>query len=299
MTPKDTHHTLNKQQARAALIKAIKAEQIAEVSLLINDYRDVVNAKNAHHNTPLSEAISTGNLDLVKRMVALGADVTNVNHGGSGHVGIALYGGYQDIARYLTKEGAPVTFAEMAGCLCPGQLEAHITDNPDALNTPAISARKLTPLHMATLAGHLPGVEWLLTHGVTPDVTDRHGHTPLAATPECRLTAIRCRIASRLLDAGANPNGTAGHHGGTILDRAIIAGDRALTILLLERGADPNHQDWSGKTALHHAASRNASLTKLVLSFNARTDLRTKNGETACELATRLRKAAVIRCFET
>ncbi|MEM7362579.1 MAG: ankyrin repeat domain-containing protein [Pseudomonadota bacterium] len=299
MTPSGQTTQFTQRQARAALVKAIKAQDMSAIDHLITTYPSVLNAKNAHHNTPLSEAIGTGNLAMVQLMVDAGADPTNINHGGSGLVGGALYGGYHDIAHYLIEQGAPVTFAELAACQTPAQLSDYLDQHPKAMEDSAISARRMTPLHLAALAGHLPGVDWLLSHGMDPESPDRHGHTALATTPECQLAEKRCAIASRLLAAGANPNVPGGHHGGTVLDRAIIAGDRDLSALLLDAGANPDHQDWSGKTALHHAVNRNAELTRLVLSHQPVTSTMAKNGETAVAMARRLNKHAVIRCFET
>ena len=298
MTSSTQTTPLNKRQARAALVAAIREEQLSEIKRLITLYPESINAKNAHHKVPLVEAIATGNLSLVRLMVEGSADPANVNHGGSGLVGGALHKGYHDIALYLIERGAPATFAELAACQHPDQLDALLAANPDAMDEPAISSRRLTALHMAALAGHLPGVDWLLAHGFDPESTDRHGHSPLACTPECCVVEQRRPVASRLLSAGANPNVPGGHHGGTVLDRAIIAGDKELTALLLDAGANPNHQDWSGKTALHHAVSRNADLTRIVLSHHPDIQTTTKDGETAIDIARRLDRKAIIRCFE-
>ena len=289
---------LIQRQARAALVRAVRAEALSEVRRLVSSYPASINAKNAHLNMPLGEAIATDNLSLVRLMVEGSADPANINHGGSGLVGGALHMGYHDIALYLIERRAPTAFAELAACEQPEHLDTLLGSNPNAMNEPAISSRQLTALHMATLAGHLPGVDCLLEHGFDTESRDRHGHPPLACTPECRLTEKRCPVASRLLSADANPSVPGGHHGGTVLDRAIITGHKELSTLLLDAGASLDHQDWSGKTALHHAVSRNADLTRIMLSHSPDIHATTKSGETTIDMARRSIRNAIIRCFE-
>ena len=124
----------------------------------------------------------------------------------------------------------------------------------------------MTPWHTAALAGHLDAVDWPLKHGIDPEAQDRHGNAALTITPECRLVERRCATESRLLAAVANTNVPGGHHGGSVLNRAIIAGDRDLSALLRDAGGSPTNQDLPGKTSLHQEVNRNAELIQLVLA---------------------------------
>ena len=131
----------------------------------------------------------------------------------------------------------------------------------------AISARRMTPWHTAALAGHLHAVDWPLKHGIDPESP---GSTWQRGTndhiPNVSLLRERCATESRLLAAVANTNVPGGHHGGSVLNRAIIAGDRDLSALLRDAGGSPTNQDLPGKTSLHQAVNRNAELIQLVLS---------------------------------
>lgn len=58
------------------------------------------------------------------------------------------------------------------------------------------------PLHLATVAGQLEIVNYLVEKGADPNTTDIKGNTPLhLATNINKIT-----IANRLLEAGADPN---------------------------------------------------------------------------------------------
>ena len=142
----------------------------------------------------------------------------------------------------LTEQGAPVTLAQLEACQTPVQLSDYLDQHPKAMEDSAISARRMPPQHMAALAGHLPGVDWPLRHGIDPESPDRHGNAALPTTSECQLVETRCAIASRLLAAGANTNVPGGHHGGTVLNQAIVAGDGDLSTLLQDAGGNPTNQ---------------------------------------------------------
>ena len=75
-------------------------------------------------------------------------------------------------------------------------------------------------------------------------------------------------------------------------------GDHSLAQLLLENGADPNRQDGSGKTPLHHAAAKNRKLLELLLMHSPSLDTESGDGETAAQLARRLKKHAIVRIIE-
>ena len=83
-----THFT--ERQARAAMVKAIKAQDMSAIDHLFTNDPPVLNAKKAHHNNPLSEAIGTENLSMIQPMVDTDVDPTDINHGSGGLVGGAL-----------------------------------------------------------------------------------------------------------------------------------------------------------------------------------------------------------------
>jgi ankyrin repeat protein len=90
-----------------------------------------------------------------------------------------------------------------------------------------------------------------------------------------------------LLDAGAKVD-EADNDGITILSWATIANRVDMARLLIGRGADVNHVDKKGMTPLLYAASidfGDSAMVDLLLRSSARRDVRTKEGQTALDLA--------------
>lgn len=88
--------------------------------------------------------------------------------------------------------------------------------------------------------------------------------------------AVRARdveAASRALCEGADPNAVLGGQGDmTALDFALMFNHPELTLLLLEAGANPNHCDRDGVSALSSAVhARRWPLARMLLEYGART----------------------------
>ena len=111
----------------------------------------------------------------------------------------------------------------------------------------------------------------------TLDAPDEHGLSRLhVATIE--QDAERC---ASLLEAGANPEVTAGSIAVRPLHLSVLAGDGHAHCLhtLLRAGAAPNARDSRGTTALHAAAALNLPHTaSLLLEYGASPNLRGARG---------------------
>ena len=85
-----------------------------------------------------------------------------------------------------------------------GHLEIHVAEtlveNHSNLNIQ--TNQGLTPLHMASLGGHLHTVNMLLVAGADLNLTDSRGSTPLHKS--CRNGFIN--VADSLIKAGADPD---------------------------------------------------------------------------------------------
>ena len=139
-----------------------------------------------------------------------------------------------------------------------------------------------TPLALAIspLSGAMgawkAAMERLLSHGARPD-----------SGLVCALSASEEGIARRLVEAGADPDGSAPGTTRPLLHALIFAGRSAAVRLLLELGAKPDRRDAEGRTALVAAASLglNPTLLKLLIERGADTRARGPKGETLLELA--------------
>ncbi|KAL7948570.1 hypothetical protein V8C42DRAFT_254682 [Trichoderma barbatum] len=107
----------------------------------------------------------------------------------------------------------------------------------------------LTPLSYAAANGHEIVVWWLLERGADVKIKDNSSHTPLsyAAANGHKI------VVQLLLDRGADVE-IKDNRGRAPLLYAAINGHEIVTTLLLERGADIEIKDNSGQTPLQHAA---------------------------------------------
>ncbi|MXY52546.1 MAG: hypothetical protein F4Y86_08485 [Gammaproteobacteria bacterium] len=286
---------LNKTQARKSLIAAILSGDIDSVARELDRRPDVVDARNAHGNTPAGEAVSGGDLEIVRLLVERGADARQVNGGGSSLLDRAASAGQRAIAKYLVACGCPY-LPHHAAAVDDIHALARMLDG-DARAVLARDRRDATPLHHAARADSTRCVRALLTAGADVQAIDRHGHEPLAYAVE----ANAIQAARALLDAGANCNAAAGHNGGVMLHRALTNRHLDMAELLLEQGASPNRRDHAGKTALHEAvAIANRSAVELLLRYDPDLTARTRKtrmqpgGETPLDYAVRRRQNSIV-----
>jgi ankyrin repeat protein len=143
------------------------------------------------------------------------------------------------------------------------------------------------PIFLATFSGNSGIVDRLHKEGDRlDDKMNVIGMSPL--TPLMALaTTHRTDAVRALLDAGANV-AEVDDDGISLLSWAAIANRVEMARALIERGADVNHVDKKGMTPLLYAASidfGDSAMADLLLKSGARTNLRTKEGLTALDLA--------------
>lgn len=147
--------------------------------------------------------------------------------------------------------------------------------------TESLEARTLFIVHHAR-TGRCDEVEKSLALGVPADTTDSIHQTALiAAASHDHLACARV-----LLDHGANPNfrDTAGWT--PLIFATYFHASEAFLDLLLERGADINHQNDRGVTALYLAAAAgNDAQVAYLLGRGANPHLQTHSGYTALRVA--------------
>ena len=289
---------MSRRALRKQLIEAIELGDMTRVAEIAATDSTIVNAANSHGHVPLGAAIGTGCLDRVKLLVARGADPHHSYHGRT-LLDAAAYAGHVGIFRYLVSFGMQPTVHHAAATGDIPLLERMLAADPALRGPTAAGGRwRITPLHAAVIAGNGKSVAFLLAKDVAIDAENHNGHTALALSAEYPPKDARVPIANLLLAHGGNVNAAAGHHGGTVLHRTVIHGDIALTGLLLTHGADPDRQDRSGKTPLHHAVTKNRKLVELLLAHAPNLAVESRDGETPMEYARRLKKQAVVRLLE-
>ncbi len=165
----------------------------------LDDEQDAIGQRGRLSDTPLLAAAESGNVNLVRRLLKIGADLGAVNDFGHSALLVALTQEDLPIATALQTARAPVGFLEAVAL---GDYE-RATDlpTPPRADLSAPICGQETPLMGAVARGRDDLVRLLLSRGARLD------------------------IATRSL--------------GTPLDVAVMTGHPALVRLLLERGADP------------------------------------------------------------
>jgi ankyrin repeat protein len=164
-----------------------------------DDEAEVMGIRGRMGDTPLIAAAESGNPNLVKRLLRLGADVSAVNDFGHSALLVALTHEDLPTAAALQSAGAPIGFLEAVAL---GDYERAVDlPTPPRADLSAPICGQETPLMGAIARGRDDLTRLLLARGA------------------------RLEVATRPL--------------GTVLDVAVLTGHPALVRLLIERGADP------------------------------------------------------------
>jgi len=157
------------------LFEAVKEGDVEKVKVLVNTQ----NVDHVHNDseygpiTALHVACKMGHTDVVKALIAGGADLDLADKYGNTPLIIACHEGHTDVVKALIAGGADLDLAK----------------NPE-----------ITPLQYACKNGHTDVVKALIAGGADLDLADKYGNTPLL------MACINGHIASAqvLWDAGAN-----------------------------------------------------------------------------------------------
>jgi len=207
-----------------ALMLATEHHDVEIAGLLIRAKANV-NVVNEYGATALSVACATGNVALIKLFLDAHADPNAPLLSGETPLMTAIDSGSPDAASLLLEHGADVNAKEKKG----GQ----------------------TALMWAAANRSAELVRLLVDHGADPRARSARGFTPLLfAAQQGDVESGRL-----LLQAGADVNDRSGNDRKTALMVAAASGNREFSVLLLEKGANPDLSDEGGYTALHYAAS--------------------------------------------
>jgi len=144
----------------------------------------------------------------------------------------------------------------------------------------------MTPLQLATLGDHVESALLLMEHGADLAAADKEGSSAITFACMRKLEPI----VVALLDRGVEVDARDGR-GATPLMWAANRGSLPLVKLLLERGADPNAQDRmehnEGHTPLMYVQATSLDVARYLLAHGADPNVRSKDGESASEIAAR------------
>ena len=274
------------------------------------------------HAVQLHDAAQSGDIEQVRRLVSLGADLETRNETGATALMLASQNGHGETASLLLSNGADVNVKADDGvtALIVAALYGHAEVVSLLLSSGAEVNAELngggTALYASSQNGHAEVVSLLLSSGAEVNAERNDGRTPLyVASQEGRAEVVslllsngadvnmeitggatplfvaseygHAEIVSPLLSNGADVNAQASN-GATALMMASQAGHIETVRLLLSNGVDVNAQADRDVTALFLASLYGqAEIVSLLLSNGADVNMEADDGMTAIRIAQR------------
>ena len=269
---------------------------LAIVKLLL-DHKADVNVKARNGRTPLHAAADFNRLEIVKLLLAHQAN-PNASASDGTPLGLAVRNRNAEMVKALIAAGADVNAkgvpvdsnpqALNAGnILVPLAYTARVGDLALARillqNKADINVHDdlgYTPLHSTALAANAEMVKLLLENGADPNIKDKLGNTPLLVYGQLYEPQISELLLAHKADVNAR-----NEEGLTSLSVAVEAPNGELVELLLKNGAEVNAADKYGRTALHHAVwSQSKDILELLIAHGADINAKDKGGNTPLDL---------------
>lgn len=231
----------SKRSINGELFDAVLAGNAGLVRKLIKSKADVNYTESIRNSddslldewSPLMTSVVTGNLEIMKMLVAGGAWVNYMNGSATNAVWLAASNGQLDMVKFLADSKAYLN-------------NLNVDDN--------------TPLMAAAIGGHDAVIEFLLGRHADPNLRNKNGDDGLMLA----LENGHSPAARLFVNAGVDINRANGS-GATPLMIAVVEGNEDIVRLLLERGADQKAVSSSGKTALDYALLKeNAVIVELL-----------------------------------
>jgi ankyrin repeat protein len=207
----------------AEIHELAESGDLESLQVVLRDQPDLVNAKNENGRTPLHLACRGAYPEVVKYLVAHGADVNARDDYQSTPLHFAAY-------RNLT---------ESMNVLLEGKADANLQDHS-----------KATPLHYAAMADQTAAVEVLIAAGAKLEIPDDYGRTPLML---CARERGGPQTINIVLEAGADVTAT-DRYGDDALELAAWRGKEEVVNLLLDAGAKVPGSGPDSQELFRHAA---------------------------------------------
>jgi ankyrin repeat protein/preprotein translocase subunit SecA len=253
-------------QSALALYKAAEQGQVDVVKLLLASGADpnMLNNNSLLGYTPLHIAAEQGQLAVVKLLLASEINTEVGDKYGKTPLHVAAEQGQLAVVKLLLANG----------------VKTDVGDNNGKM-----------PLHVAAEKGQLAVVKLLLANGVKTDVGDNNGKMPLhMAVKQGQLAVVELLLAS-----GVNAE-LGDQYQATPLHVAAEQGQLAVVELLLASGFNTEVGDNQGKTPLHVAVKKGQlAVVKLLLASGVNTAVGDNQGKTPLHLAVEQGQLAVVK----
>lgn len=214
-------------------------------------------------------SVRANSIECLNFFISQGADVNSLKPNGTNPIHLA---------------------ADLGNAQC---LEALLNaPNADPNVRICIREKESTALHLAADEGNIECVDLLLAKGADATLKNHRGFTALHLA--ARTSSLEC-VESLLRNGNANPNAEDFDHR-TPLHAAVGKSENAYDILetLISWGANVNHKDIYGFTALHLAALDGlAQCVEMLIFHGADVTTKSKKGTSALNVITRKTPASV------
>ena len=164
-----------------SLFNAVASGNLSDVKKLINKRTDI-NAKNPEGATPLYIAARNGYENIVKYLVEHNAKIDEGLNDKTTPLYIATRNGYENIVKYLVEHNANINKESNMGItpLAIAAYKKHETLVKHLIEHKAeINKGVKSPLHIASQNGDKKMVQYLLEHGANIEKENEEGATPL------------------------------------------------------------------------------------------------------------------------
>ncbi|XP_075397781.1 ankyrin repeat and KH domain-containing protein 1 isoform X12 [Tenrec ecaudatus] len=278
---------VNSQSAtgNTALTYACAGGFVDIVKVLLNEGANIED-HNENGHTPLMEAASAGHVEVARVLLDHGAGInTHSNEFKESALTLACYKGHLDMVRFLLAAGADQEHKtdEMHTALMEACMDGHVEvarlllDSGAQVNMPADSFE--SPLTLAACGGHVELAALLIERGANLEEVNDEGYTPL-------MEAAREgheEMVALLLAQGANINAQTEETQETALTLACCGGFSEVADFLIKAGADI---ELGCSTPLMEAAQEgHLELVKYLLAAGANVHATTATGDTALTYA--------------
>ncbi len=242
------------------LVDAVKEGDQKTLRALLKEQVDV-NIAQVDGATALHWAAHRNDLTSVELLIGKGAKVNATNDYGVTALSLACTNANTALVEALLQAGADPNSAQWTGetvlmaCARTGNaaaVQSLLTHGADA-NAKEIRWEQ-TALMWALAANHPAAARTLMEHGANIQARSKAGFTPLMfAAQQGDMDSVQA-----LLTGGADLHAATPQHG-NVLTVASGSGHEALSIFLVEKGANPNSPDHRGVTPLHYAVPQGLS----------------------------------------
>ncbi|MCY4583270.1 MAG: ankyrin repeat domain-containing protein [Chloroflexi bacterium] len=226
-----------------------------------------LDARDSEMVTPLMLAARSGAIEIVERLVTLGADSSLVDERGYTPLHHASLEGHILVVEMLLNAGAPIDVTDEVGRTPLHVAAAHGCSEVAArLLASGADVRsrdeeyESTPLHLAARGGHAGLVPILVSHGADVDAMNEAGRTPLHVAASYGYADV----VNALVGAGADVN-YQDVDGETPLFRPVFFQHEDILRLLISSEGDVHVTDANGDSPLHVAAKMNRERAAAIL----------------------------------